>query len=209
MITPDGVADAALDRVLREGARVFGPKFSVQARAKSRPGDLVRVAELSALLAAELGFDCFVNGDVDLAERLGLSLHVPSSMRSSLSAERLAKTMHSAHLSRPAHHEDDVRGARDDGTYAILVSPIYDVPGKGPPRGVEALTRAKLLAPELHVVALGGVTSTTAQACFAAGADAVAVMRGPFETEPGAFFEALESARARHCRTIASRDAKP
>lgn len=207
VVTPEGVSEDALARVLEEGARVLGPKLAVQARAKAGHGslgasaELVRVATVTASLARGLGAPCFVNGDAGLAKRLGAHLHVPSSMQ----REGLRKIVQSAWISCPAHGDDDVRRARDEHLDVVLVSPIYDVPGKGPARGVSSLMSARILGPDLYVVALGGVTEGTARSCFSAGADAVAVMRGPFATrDPRAFFEALENARKG-----AREDAKP
>ncbi len=192
VVTPEHVTNDALERVLRAGAEALGPRFAVQARAKSSPNERERVGTEVVRLATELGIACFVNGDVALAERLGANLHVPSDML----REGLRDRMQTAWISCPAHDDDDVvraRGARFD---VVLVSPVHRVPGKGPPRGIEAIVRAKRLAPELHVVALGGMGPETARDAYRSGADAVALMRAAFEaSDPRAFFRALENAR--------------
>ena len=192
VVTPEHVTNDALERVLRAGAEALGPRFAVQARAKSSPHERERVGTEVVRLATDLGVACFVNGDVVLAERLGANLHVPSDML----REGLRDRMQTAWISCPAHDDDDVLRARDEGFDVVLVSPIHRVPGKGPPRGIEAIERAKRLAPELHVVALGGMGLETAREAYGAGADAVALMRAVFEaSDPLAFFRALENAQ--------------
>jgi len=192
VVTPEHVTNDALERVLRAGAEALGPRFAVQARAKSSPNERERVGKEVVRWATELGVGCFVNGDVELAERLGANLHVPSDML----REGLRDRMQSAWISCPAHDDGDVVRAHDARFDVVLVSPIHRVPGKGPPRGTEAIERAKRLAPELHVVALGGIGPETAQEAYRSGADAVALMRAAFEArDPKALFRALENAR--------------
>ncbi len=77
-----------------------------------------------------------------------------------------------------AHCDEDVVQARAAEVDAALVSPIFASSGKGAPRGVVALARAARIAEgKLAVVALGGVGTAEARACFEAGADGVAVIR--------------------------------
>jgi thiamine-phosphate diphosphorylase len=192
VVTPEHVTNDALARVLRAGAEVLGERFAVQARAKSGPNERERVGTEVVRMCTELGVACFVNGDLALAERLGANLHVPSDML----REGLRDRMQHAWISCPAHEDDDVVRARNARFDVVLVSPIHEVPGKGRPRGIEALARAKQLAPKLHVVALGGMVAETAEAAYRAGADAVALMRAAFDaSDPQAFFRTLENAR--------------
>lgn len=192
VITPDDVSDAVLERVLTAGAKVLGPRLAVQVRAKSSLVVLRRLATVAARLATKHGLPLFINGNVELARELGANLHVPSDMARTDVREVIENTW----FSRPAHVDEEVRFAEVDGFDAVLVSPIFEVPGKGLPRGSAALTRARAIAPHLWIVALGGVTTSNAAECYEAGADAVAVMRAPFAADdPYAFFEALENAR--------------
>lgn len=176
LVTPEGVTDAALERVVDPAAAALGPRLAVQARAKGSPAELSRVAHRLATLRERHGFALFVNGDAALAERLGAHLHVPGGMARGGLRER----MRNAWISCPAHDDADVVDAVEAGFDAVLVSPILAVPGKGAARGLPAITRAKSLARGVRVVALGGIDASTAGDCFAAGADAVAVMRAPF-----------------------------
>lgn len=86
-----------------------------------------------------------------------------------------------------ACHDDE--GAGLAGRLAVsgaFVSPIFASPGKGAPRGLEALRRARVLAPRVRLYALGGVTVTEAPACFTAGAHGVAVVRALYDApRPG------------------------
>lgn len=176
LVTPEGVTDEALGRVVGPAAAALGPRLAVQARAKGSHAELSRVAHRLAGLRERYAFALFVNGDASLAERLGAHLHVPGGMP----REGLRERMQNAWISCPAHHDADVVDAAETGFDAVLVSPILAVPGKGAARGFGAITRARSLARGMRVVALGGIDATTARDCFAAGADAVAVMRAPF-----------------------------
>lgn len=196
LVTPEGVTDEALERVVGQATAALGPRLAVQARAKGSPAELSRVAHRLATLRERHGFALFVNGDVALAEQLGAHLHVPGGMP----REGLRERMRDAWISCPAHHDADVVDAAEAGFDAVLVSPILAVPGKGAARGFAAITRAKSLARGMRVVALGGIDASTAGDCYAAGADAVAVMRAPFtEAAAPALFAAL-SALAAPCR---------
>jgi thiamine-phosphate pyrophosphorylase len=80
-------------------------------------------------------------------------------------------------ISVPAHTDEDVAEAAHRGASAVYVSPIFATPGKGPARGTDAIERARALAGPTLVYALGGVDASNAEACVAAGADGVAVIR--------------------------------
>jgi len=79
-----------------------------------------------------------------------------------------------------AHEDGDIERALRIGAKGALVSPIFETPEKGPPRGVEALRRAREIAPELFLWALGGVHASNARACIEAGANGIAVVRALF-----------------------------
>ncbi len=162
------------------------PGACVQLRDRARSDDEVRpLATRLRDLAARHGARLVVNRRVALARALGVTgAHVPldsvHSARDTLGA--------GAWLSVPAHTDDEVDAARAAGADAVLVSPIFASPGKGPARGTDALREARRRAPDMVLIALGGVDETTARACLDAGADAVAVIR--------AILDAAEPARA-------------
>jgi thiamine-phosphate pyrophosphorylase len=95
-----------------------------------------------------------------------------------------------------------VRHAIKGGASAVLVSPIFVTKGKGAPRGVEAITRARELvgaapgAPRVLVYALGGVDARNVGACRAAGADGVAAIRALYDGDAAALGAAFAGATA-------------
>lgn len=144
------------------------PGFMVQLRDRSDRDD-GEVEPLARSLRAVAGVKLVVNRRLALARRVGADgFHAPSS---ELAAPDFAWR------SAPAHHDGDVVAARDAGATAIFISPIFDVPNKASTRGLEALRRARALAPRCVIVALGGIDEHRAAACYEAGADGVAVMR--------------------------------
>ena len=150
--------------------------FAVQLREKE---DGRRRRRLARSLRERTRALIVINGDFLLAEELAADgIHVPQANL------HLGRTWFSkAWVSTSAHNDDDVRRASAFGVSAVLVSPIFDSPGKGPPRGTAALTAARAIAPGLGVYALGGVSAANAVACHAAGASGVAVIRALFEAE--------------------------
>jgi thiamine-phosphate pyrophosphorylase len=102
-------------------------------------------------------------------------------------------------ISTPAHSSDDVAFARAHEVRAILVSPIFETPGKGPPRGTGVLGDARdRLGSErgmaTRIYALGGVGPDDAPRCAHAGADGVAVVRALLDAkDPAAVARALDA----------------
>ena len=80
-------------------------------------------------------------------------------------------------FSVPVHDADEVRLAVLRRADAALVSPIFETPAKGAPRGLDAIREARALAPDLFLYALGGVDESNARSCIDAGANGVAVIR--------------------------------
>lgn len=97
-----------------------------------------------------------------------------------------------AWVSAPAHADEEVARAARSGATAVLVSPIWETPGKGPARGATAIRSARATvstsgAASTLVYALGGVDELRAAACAEAGAHGVAVMRALLDaSDPGA-----------------------
>ena len=83
-------------------------------------------------------------------------------------------------FSAPVHDADEVRRAIDRQADIVLVSPIFETPGKGPARGLDAIREARALGPNVKIYALGGVDASNARACIEAGADGVAAIRAIF-----------------------------
>jgi thiamine-phosphate pyrophosphorylase len=173
--------------VIKEVGDVLGPgRLAVQLRDKSAPAPALASAARALRAATErAGALLVLNAPSPEALHVALDVgadgvHVPC--RRDAMANVRARLGPSAWLSAPAHTDDDVTVAAAAGATAVLVSPIFDTPGKGPPRGVEALTAARRLGAEaLAIHALGGVSTGTAAACANAGADGVAVIRALLE----------------------------
>jgi thiamine-phosphate pyrophosphorylase len=80
-------------------------------------------------------------------------------------------------FSVPVHDASELGRAIDRKADAALVSPIFGSPGKGEPRGLDAIREARRSAPTLFLYALGGVDETNARSCIEAGANGIAVIR--------------------------------
>lgn len=185
LVTPEGVDEATVARVCEAAASVCPDEVLVMARAKSGPSELRRVGRAVANACERLGLPFSINGDVDLARETSAPwFHAPGSMGADGLRRRLEPPVgKSVYLSRVAHDAVDVLAAVDASLDAVLVSPIFEVPGKGAPRGTAAIEDARKLAPSLGLVALGGVDAARAASCMQAGADAIAVMRSVFTAE--------------------------
>jgi thiamine-phosphate pyrophosphorylase len=71
------------------------------------------------------------------------------------------------------------KSAAGDGADYLFFGPVFTTPSKaayGAPQGLERLA-AVCRAVSIPVLAIGGVTSATASACFAAGASGIAAIR--------------------------------
>ena len=174
LITDPAYADDAVVRVVTLAARALpSGAFAVQLRDKGRAGRAPWGTRLR-VVTGELGVPLIINGDAALARAVGADgVHFPSNAEDSVVEE--ARDLW---RSVAAHDDAGVERASLLGVNAVLVSPIFTTPGKGPPRGTKALSRAVALARgELAVIALGGVRVTDVIACYEAGADGVAVIR--------------------------------
>lgn len=173
--------------------------FAVQLRDKSAsPVDLARSAVRLRDVTKRVGAPLVVNAPtfdaLRLAGELGADgVHVPCRPDRIADARSLLGAR--AWVSSPAHSDEDVAIARDAGATGVFVSPIFESPGKGPPRGVAALSTARALAPDVVVIALGGVDVTRVDACRDAGAHSVAVIRALLDApNPAATAQALAAA---------------
>lgn len=178
LITDPSYPDDTVLRVVAPAARALPPgTFAVQLRDKERP-DRAAWASRLRMVTRELGVPLLVNGDASLARAVGAEgVHFPSDASDSAIEE--ARDLW---RSVAAHDDAAVTRARGLGVDAVLVSPIYATPGKGPARGTDALSRAVVLAGgELAVIALGGVSVSNVAQCAEAGADGVAVIRALLE----------------------------
>lgn len=190
---------AHVDAVVAAVAGALGPLFAVQLRDKgaSLAEQRTRARALRALTRAG-GASFIVNGPPELAAEVDADgVHVPGFARDPAALARARTAVGpSRAIYVPVHTRDEVLLARDAGADAVLVSPIFESPGKGPARGLGALEEAdeaRALAP-LWVYALGGIDASRASACHRAGADGVAIIRALLDApDPAATARALIS----------------
>jgi thiamine monophosphate synthase len=164
---PRYALDVMLDAV-ELMARALGPAFALQLRGFADVDEdfAVRLREATGAHGSAL----FVNRERELALRVGADgLHgAPHQLTTEFCLR-----------STPIHGDRELPAALSRGATHLLVSPIFDTPGKGPARGVEALAAA--LRTGAAVLALGGVDEGSAALAFAAGANGVAAIRAAWE----------------------------
>lgn len=181
LVTDDAWDDERVLEVVTAVGRSFpGGPFAVQLRDKKR-GAPERAAWGARLREAvkDAGASFIVNGSAEAARELDADgVHFGGQ-----STDDDVERGHGLWRSLAAHSEDDVLRAVRLRVDAVLVSPIYATPGKGPARGVDAIRRAVMLAGHVGVIALGGVTPERAPRCFDAGARGVAVIRALLDAE--------------------------
>jgi thiamine-phosphate pyrophosphorylase len=128
-----------------------------------------------------------VNGRADVADELGLGLHVgwrgPAvpEARDVLGSETL--------IGYSAHELVEAEGDRTQGTDYYFFSPVFPTSSKPdqPPTGIGPLRAFCQAAAPTPVLALGGLTPNRVAACREAGARGVAVLSGIMEVDtPGA-----------------------
>ena len=141
----------------------------VQIREKDLDGGALLALVHAAVRA---GVRVVVNDRVDVALAAGaFGVHLPERGMAVADVRAIAPRLHVG-VSR-----HDPR-APIDGADSVQLGPIFATPGKGPALGVDALRIARG-AHGARLVAVGGIeTAAQIEACMAAGADAVAMIRG-------------------------------
>lgn len=126
-----------------------------------------------------------VNTRADIALAAGADgVHLPANSPAPGGLRRIAPAGFQIGVS--CHCAAEVAEAGRHGADYALFGPVFDTPSKrpfGPPQGLERLAEVCRQAP-LPVLALGGIGTTQAQQCLAAGAAGVAAIR-LFEPNPG------------------------
>jgi thiamine-phosphate pyrophosphorylase len=178
LVTDPAYAFAHIESVVSQLGEALPPgSFGVQLRDKRSARDDVRAlgGRLRELTRA-CGAPFVVNGDLELARAIASEgVHLGEDARSLV---EVRSTLPGAWISVAAHSDRDVERALEGAADAVLVSPIYETPAKGPARGTSAIARAAAIAGgALSVYALGGVSVGRARACRNAGALGVAVIR--------------------------------
>jgi thiamine-phosphate pyrophosphorylase len=192
----------------RAASGVPGGRLAVQLRdVTAPPGSLAESARRLREVTTRCEALLLVNARTVAAARVALDVgadgvHVPldllDSARAVMGTQRWVST--------PAHADEEVTVASRAGASAVLVSPIWETPGKGRARGVAAIVAARRVAANsTRVYALGGVDASRAAACAAAGAHGVAVIRALLGAcDPRAQARALDAPFHEHDRGGAS-----
>jgi thiamine-phosphate pyrophosphorylase len=151
----------------------------VQLRAKGLPArELLERAQHALGPCVRAGAPLLVNDRADVAYAVGAAgVHLPASGLPVQEARFLLGP--GALIGVSCHSSVEVAGASRAGADYALFSPIFAVPGKGPPQGLAGLSLAVRAAP-LPIFALGGVDASNALSCVEAGARGVACIRAVF-----------------------------
>ena len=164
------VAPAA-EAVLEGGARIL------QLRHKAFfSRDVFAQAERIARLCDESGALFVINDRADMAMLLGSALHVGQDDLPPAAARRLLGD--GVAIGFSTHNEAQLRAAADEPVDYVAFGPIFGTASKlnpDPVVGVDELRRLRPLSAK-PLVAIGGITRSTAREVLAAGADSVAII---------------------------------
>jgi len=195
LVTDSHVDLARTIEIVRAAALALGPRrLLVQLRDKENGPVVIRTAA-QALRDVTRDVDALfvVNGATSIAHDVGADgVHLPWDRGGAVGARvASARRLLGEHIivTAAVHDDEEVRAAVEGGVTGVLVSPIFATPGKGPPRGVEAIESACAIVAGAHgmvrprVYALGGVSAEGVDACAAAGANGVAVIRALYDAD--------------------------
>ena len=198
LITPELPAAEILRRAgaALEGTRLPEGRVAVQLRAwHLDAAERHALGEALRALTRTHGVALLVNGDLELASALEADgVQLPER---GPSVERARARLAPGTLIGASRHDAaGVTAAAREGASFALLSPVYDVPGKGPALGLEAFARIAKHSP-IPVIALGGVQREHVAGLLAAGAVGIAVIRPAFDADdPGRATRALLDALA-------------
>jgi thiamine-phosphate pyrophosphorylase len=163
-----------------------------------------RAALLDRLVARASAHDAvaMVHGDIAAAAKAGaggIHLSGPAQVAEARTVLGLGCL-----IGVSAHDEAEIAAAAAAGADYVTLSPIFPSPSKpgyGPALGLEGLA-ALAGRSALPVIALGGITTSSARTCLAAGAAGIAVMGEVMRSAaPAAVTSELLQAIAGHPRT--------
>ncbi len=152
-------------------SEAYGSRFVVQLRDRADAwsfDDKVLLAQRAKVHSAYV----WVNRDVGLARAV---------QADGMHAELMELGF--AVRSAPVHTEAERIAAMAAGANALVVSPVFEVPAKGPPCGLGFLKTVVASSPQCQVWALGGIHMQHARDCIAVGAVGVAMQRALYEAK--------------------------
>ena len=157
-----------------------GSQIGVQLRAKRVPDrKLIDWGHELRVMTASVGSPLLVNRRADLAQIVGADgVHLPDT---GLPIGRIRQEWPLLEIIGVSRHDRaGLLAAQEAGaTYAFL-SPVFEVPGKNPPIGVDGFRQA-ISGLEIPVFALGGIGLEDMEPLLHAGAHGVAVRRAIYD----------------------------
>jgi len=135
------------------------------------------------LRAAAVDVTVTINSNVDVADELGLGVHVGWRGPTVPAARDLLGT--GALIGYSAHEHVEAEGDRTQGVDYYFFSPVFPTSSKPdqPPTGIGPLRAFCQTASPVPVLALGGITPERVSVCREAGARGVAVLSGIMDVE--------------------------
>ena len=164
----------------------------IQVREKDLDGGpLLRLVRDVLEVARPAGAQVWVNDRADVALAAGADgVHLPEAGLTVAEARAAVGDAMAIGCSR--HSPQAVLRAEEEGANLVQLGPVWSVPGKGEPLGLESLA----LRLRVPLVAVGGIDGPArARHAAIAGADAVAVIRAAWQGNPdvvGKLVEAVE-----------------
>ncbi len=155
------------------GTATFRDRVGILLRNPMRR-DVRDLARRLRATSGAVGASLVVHSDIELARTVGAD-GIHFAQADSDAVKRVSGEFRWTSVS--THTDAEVHAAWDAGANAVFVSPIFATPGKGEARGLAAIESAKRTAPDMWVVALGGIDRARFDEVFCAGADAVAMIR--------------------------------
>lgn len=179
---------APLEHALRDAPR---GRVGVQLRAHEVPDRrLVDWGHALRALTDACGGPLTINRRWDVAQIVGADgVHLPETGLSPAMVRRHCPTITMIGVSR--HDRSGLDTAHAESADFAFLSPVGDVPGKGPPLGLEGFGRT-IAGVGIPTFALGGVGPEHAGALIGAGARGLAVRRAIYDaTDPAAALREL------------------
>jgi thiamine-phosphate pyrophosphorylase len=174
VITDRTQARTTIENVVRELCDQEGCSWILFRERDLPPLERRSMAERLRIVTNECGAKLSVSADAALAADIGADgVHLQRVM----DIAGVRAMMPKGWIGVSAHNLADVRMAKEHGADYVTLSPIFpseSKPGYGPPLGLETIRQAAKIG--IPVLALGGVTPRSAQACLEAGAHGLAVM---------------------------------
>jgi thiamine-phosphate diphosphorylase len=166
-------------------ANVAWERIAVQLRTKRlASGPMRALARTLRVLTREVGAQLLINGELGLAREIGADgVQLPECGPGVEEARAVLGP--TAHVGASRHELAGIQRAAREGASFVTLSPIFGVPDKGSPLGLEMLAWVAARSP-LPILALGGVTAARVASVIRAGARGLAVIReGLGSADPG------------------------